>query len=188
MNPAQVSKNPRPPCIAIRASLMVLCLGICACGNSHRPADDSQFAPALRRLHWEFRTARQLPEPATRLAHGRGIEAQARGQRDASPPTDAKSEENFSNLPETGIGTATLSWNPPTAALEGSAFHGLSGYRIDYGRNPAVLERAITIDNPGITRYVIENLPPGKWYFRVTAFDAEGNQSVPTSIGTKDLD
>ena len=140
----------------MRASLMVVCLAICACGNSHRATDDSHVTTALRSLHWEFRAAKRHPELAAKLPRAHGMQAQGRVQRRASPAADATAGANFSNSPETGTGTATLSWNPPTAALDGSAFHGLSGYRIDYGRDPAVLERTITIDNPGITRYVIE--------------------------------
>jgi hypothetical protein len=98
----------------------------------------------------------------------------------------ASPEAQVMELPAVGI--ATLSWTPPTGTLDGSPFNGIASYRIDYGLDPAVLERTIEISNPGITRYVVEGLLPGVWYFRVTAFDADGNQSVATPIGTKVID
>jgi hypothetical protein len=98
----------------------------------------------------------------------------------------ASPEAQVMELPAVGI--ATLSWTPPTGTLDGSPFNGIASYRIDYGLDPAVLERTIEISNPGITRYVVEGLLPGVWYFRVTAFDADGNQSVATPIGAKVID
>ena len=97
--------------------------------------------------------------------------------------TVASPEAQAMNLPAVGI--ATLSWTPPTETLDGSPFNGIASYRIDYGLDPAVLERTIEISNPGITRYTVEGLLPGVWYFRVTAFDADGNESLATPIGTK---
>ncbi len=88
----------------------------------------------------------------------------------------ASPEAQAMELPAVGI--ATLSWTPPTETLDGSPFNGIASYRIDYGLDPAVLERTIEIGNPGITRYTVEGLLPGVWYFRVTAFDADGNQSL----------
>ena len=98
----------------------------------------------------------------------------------------ASPEAQAMELPAVGI--ATLSWTPPTETLDGSPFRGIASYRIDYGLDPAVLERTIEITNPGMTRYVVERLLPGVWYFRVMAFDTEGNQSLATPIGVKVID
>ena len=88
----------------------------------------------------------------------------------------------------TGTGSATLSWMPPIETLDGSPFRGIASYRIDYGRDLAVLERSIEISNPGVTRYVVEQLTPGTWYFRITAFDTNGDQSLATPIAVKVID
>jgi hypothetical protein len=98
----------------------------------------------------------------------------------------ASPEAQVMELPAVGI--ATLSWTPPTETLDGSPFRGIASYRIDYGLDPAVLERTIEITNPGMTRYVVERLLPGVWYFRVMAFDADGNQGLATPIGVKVID
>jgi hypothetical protein len=100
----------------------------------------------------------------------------------------ASAEAQAMELALPAIGIATLSWTPPTQTLDGSSFRGIASYRIDYGLDPAVLERTIEITNPGITTYVVEGLMPGVWYFRVTAFDTDGNQSLATPVGAKVID
>jgi hypothetical protein len=100
----------------------------------------------------------------------------------------APASEEAGAMELTGAGSATLSWTPPIETLDGSPFRGIASYRIDYGLDAAVLERTIEISNPGITRYVIDGLTPGVWYFRVTAFDTDGNQSLATPVGAKVID
>ena len=75
------------------------------------------------------------------------------------------------------FGTATLSWNPPTENIDGSALTDLSGYRIYYGRSETQLNRTVVIDNPGLTRYVVENLAQANWHFAMTSVNAEGVES-----------
>lgn len=75
------------------------------------------------------------------------------------------------------FGTATLSWNPPTENVDGSALTDLSGYRIYYGRSASQLNRTVVIDNPGLTRYVVENLAQANWHFAMTSVNSEGVES-----------
>jgi Fibronectin type III domain len=107
---------------------------------------------------------------------------------DRAFPSQAPASEEPDPMESAGIGSATLSWMPPTQTLDGSPLQSLASYRIDYGKDPAVLERTIEIINPGITRYVVEGLTPGTWYFRITAFDTRGDQSLATPIGVKVID
>lgn len=74
-------------------------------------------------------------------------------------------------------GSATLSWYPPTQNADGSTMSNLAGYRIYYGKSAKRLDQTIVIDNPGLTRYVVENLVPAKWYFTMTAVNASGKES-----------
>jgi len=76
------------------------------------------------------------------------------------------------------VGSATLSWNPPTDNTDGSALTDLAGYRIYYGRSADQLSRSVVISNPGLTRYVIENLVPARWYFAMTSVNASGKEST----------
>jgi hypothetical protein len=144
--------------------LILLSLATVTYGNSD-PADVTSGAP-LAEEDVEESISEPLPEEY--LDSLASPEAQAMG------------------LPAVGI--AILSWTPPTETLDGSPFNGIASYRIDYGLDPAVLERTIEIGNPGITRYTVEGLLPGVWYFRVTAFDADGNQSLATPVGVKVID
>jgi Putative Ig domain len=75
------------------------------------------------------------------------------------------------------LGSATLSWNPPTGNVDGTTLTDLSGYRIYYGRNADQLTRTIVINNPGLTRYVVENLATAKWYFTMTSVNSTGVES-----------
>jgi hypothetical protein len=81
------------------------------------------------------------------------------------------------NVIEGGDGTATLSWNPPTENTDGSALTNLSGYRIYYGRHKHALDRTVVLDNPGLTRYVVEGLTPGRWHFAITSVNRKGVES-----------
>ena len=40
---------------------------------------------------------------------------------------------------------------------------------------------SVTVDNPGLTRYVIEQLDPATWYFVATALSADG-ESPPSNV------
>ena len=84
-------------------------------------------------------------------------------------------------------GSATLSWEPPTQRTDGSPLTDLAGYRIAYGNAPDSLGQKVTLDNPGVTTYVVDNLSQGTWYFAMTAFDSSGAESDYSSIGSKTI-
>jgi Putative Ig domain len=95
--------------------------------------------------------------------------------------TDGKAE---ARLPEfvvavvqTGDASVTLSWVPPTENTDGTPLVNLSGYEIHYGNASGAYSTTIPIDNPGLTRYVIDGLGAGTYYFAVTAHSASGAES-----------
>jgi hypothetical protein len=77
-------------------------------------------------------------------------------------------------------GATTLSWLPPTMNDDGSPLK-LEGYRIYWGQNKDNLSNSVTLDNPGLTRYVVEQLTPATWYFVATALSADG-ESEPSNV------
>ncbi len=79
----------------------------------------------------------------------------------------------------------TLSWDPPTHNEDGSHLLDLAGYRIYVGRDPDKLSRVIVLNNPGLTRYVVEPLAPAKWYFAMTSFNRRGRESRRSGIVEK---
>lgn len=85
------------------------------------------------------------------------------------------------------LGSATLSWNPPTQNVDGTALTDLSGYRIYYGRSAEQLTRTIVLDNPGLMRYVVENLAQADWYFTMSSVNADGIESRRSPIVSKSI-
>lgn len=84
-------------------------------------------------------------------------------------------------------GAATLEWTVPTTQTNGSTLADLAGYRIHYGKSTAALDQTIEIRNASISRYVIEGLPPGTYYFAVTAFNARNHESERSNAGMKQI-
>ena len=136
-----------------------------------------EFTPSCQRSRWRF--ARVLDRPKASLGDIR----RATGRLSGTP--DSEDVGNFTNIAisvsdghvtatlrdfnitvdQIALGNATLSWMPPTENADGGALTDLAGYRIYYGRNPNNLEQSIVLDNPGLTRYVVENLTPGEMAF-----------------------
>jgi hypothetical protein len=81
-------------------------------------------------------------------------------------------------------GSATLTWLPPTENEDGTALTDLAGYKIYWGTEPDVYSGSLTIDNPGTSAYVVENLAPATYYFVATAFNAAGVESPASDIAT----
>ena len=77
--------------------------------------------------------------------------------------------------------SVTLSWSPPTQNSDGSSLSNLAGYTLHYGTNSEDYTGSIEITNPTATSYVVNdsNFPPGKYYFAISAYNA---QQVSSSL------
>ena len=84
-----------------------------------------------------------------------------------------------------GMGSATLSWTGPSENEDGSPLIDLAGYKLYWGTTPGIYPNSVTINNPGITTYVIENLAPGTYEFVSTAFNSAGVESANSNTATK---
>jgi hypothetical protein len=84
-------------------------------------------------------------------------------------------------------GSATLGWTPPSSNTDGTPIQGLAGYRIYYGNSASTLNQVVTISNPGITSYVLDNLLAGSWFFSVRAFTNDGTESSNSSVVSKTI-
>ena len=91
------------------------------------------------------------------------------------------------NVVEHADGTATVSWQPPTQNVDGTALTNLEGYRIHYGTTPGSYEQVVTVNNAGLSSYVIENLGPGTWFFAVTALSSSGAESDISGEASKTI-
>jgi hypothetical protein len=86
----------------------------------------------------------------------------------------------LSALPTATKGSTTLSWMPPTQYDDGTPLK-VTGYRIYWGLSEGHYPHSVTLDNPGLTRYVVEHLKPAKWFFVATALSADG-ESPPSNV------
>ena len=89
--------------------------------------------------------------------------------------------------PQVGFGSASLSWTPPTQNADGSVLTDLSGYRIYYGHESGNYPMSVQIDNPGIARYVVDNLTPNTYFFVLTAIDSNGLESEYSNEAFKEI-
>jgi hypothetical protein len=88
---------------------------------------------------------------------------------------------------DTVVGSATLSWTPPTENSDGSSLTNLAGYRVHYGRSPTQLSQTVEITNSSLSTYVVENLSSGTWYFAVMTVNTGGTTSVLSNVAAKTI-
>ncbi|HKE95386.1 MAG TPA: putative Ig domain-containing protein, partial [Povalibacter sp.] len=86
-----------------------------------------------------------------------------------------------------GTGSATLSWVPPTQNTDGTSLTNLASYQIMYGRSASDLTQTITVSNPSVNTYVVENLTTGAWYFAVVAVNTSGTASALSNVASKTI-
>jgi len=83
-------------------------------------------------------------------------------------------------------GSVTLTWTPPTENTDGTELTDLAGYRLYWGTSSgAYTDGSVSIDSPGVTIYVVDNLPAGTYYFVATAVNSAGIESDYSNEATK---
>jgi hypothetical protein len=82
-------------------------------------------------------------------------------------------------------GSATVTWQPPTANTNGTSITNLAGYVIEYGKSASTMSTTVKVANPGLTSYVVENLAAGTYYFGVTAYNSAGQTSSVSNVASK---
>jgi hypothetical protein len=91
------------------------------------------------------------------------------------------------NVSAVANGTATVAWTAPTVRSDGSALTDLTGYRIYYGSEANTFSNVIEVNTVGLTSYVVDNLPPGTWFFAVSARDSAGGESGLSAAASKTI-
>jgi hypothetical protein len=104
---------------------------------------------------------------------------------DATNRTSLRAFNIAVNSPGTGSGSATLSWTPPTRNTNGTTLTNLAGYRVYYGTSPSALTRTVTLNNAGLTRYVVGDLSAATWYFSIRAYTSNGSESANSNTVSK---
>jgi len=82
-------------------------------------------------------------------------------------------------------GSATVSWTAPTQNTDDTPLTNLAGYRIAYGTSPTNLDQFVTVENPGLTSYTVQNLSVGLWYFGVYAINSAGDSSDLSNVASQ---
>jgi hypothetical protein len=85
----------------------------------------------------------------------------------------------------TAIGSATLTWNPPTHNTDGTPLTDLAGYKVYWGTAQGSYPNSVTLNNPGLSTYVVEQLTPATWYFVLSAVNSAGVESAYSNAGLK---
>jgi len=84
-------------------------------------------------------------------------------------------------------GSAVLSWVPPTQKTDGSPLNDLAGYKVYWGNAPGNYPNQVTLNNPAVTSYAVNNLGSGTHYFVVTAYNTSGAESERSNVGSKTI-
>jgi hypothetical protein len=71
----------------------------------------------------------------------------------------------------------TLGWVAPTQNSNGTPITGLAGYKIHYGTASQDYTQVVSISNPSLSRYVLDSLSSGTYYFAITAYNTQGVES-----------
>ena len=77
--------------------------------------------------------------------------------------------------PTSATGSVSLAWDVPTTYIDGTPVTGLVGFKVYYG----TASRSYThiIDAKTVTSFTVNSLPPGTYYFAITAYDSSGIES-----------
>jgi len=92
-----------------------------------------------------------------------------------NPPQLLPPAENQSSV--------TLTWTAPLTRADGSslALGDINGYELSYGQQASSLDTKADISGQE-TRFTIENLDKGKWYFQIRTYDYDNLYSSPTEV------
>jgi hypothetical protein len=77
----------------------------------------------------------------------------------------------------TSSSVVTLGWVAPTQNSNGTPITDLAGYKIHYGTASQDYTQVVSITNPSLSRYVLDSLPSGTYYFAISSYNSQGLES-----------
>ncbi len=87
-----------------------------------------------------------------------------------------------------GTGTATVTWQRPSENVDDTPLKDLAGFVIRYGTSPQSLPCRAAVKDAAATKYVVERLGVGTWYFSVVAVNRDGVESPASDLASKTID
>ncbi len=105
-----------------------------------------------------------------------------------SDGSNANSLAGFSIVvTQSGSGSVSLSWSPPSQNEDGSALTNLVAYKFYYGTSSGDYSSQVRVNNPGISSYVLDNLSPATYYIVATAVNGDGVESRFSNESSKQV-
>jgi hypothetical protein len=95
----------------------------------------------------------------------------ATGSKSPAPAPAPAPKSGGAALPRQPL---TLGWEAPTQNSDGSPLTDLVGYKIHYGVKSQDYTGTVALNNASLTRYVLDTLPAGKYYFAIAAYNSKG--------------
>jgi len=89
------------------------------------------------------------------------------------------------NVTQVATNSIMLTWTPPTEYEDGTPLSDLAAYKIYYGQFEGNYPSQISIDNPGLTSHMVENLPPNTYFFVATSINSTGFESEFSNVVTR---
>ncbi|MET0091795.1 MAG: putative Ig domain-containing protein [Candidatus Thiodiazotropha sp.] len=88
---------------------------------------------------------------------------------------------------QTTTGSITLNWVAPSTRTDGTSLpmSEIHGYRIYMGTSSSNLEPVMDLDDGNADTTVMDNLESGTYYFGITAYDFNGNESELSNVAMK---
>lgn len=104
-----------------------------------------------------------------------GSRSAAAASNSSNPFSSAAAATSSTSSASASQKSITLSWSPPTRNSDGSSLTNLAGYTLHYGTSSQDYTGSIEITNPTQTSYTVSdsNFPPGKYYFAISAYNAQ---------------
>jgi hypothetical protein len=86
-------------------------------------------------------------------------------------------------------GSARLSWEIPSSRTDGSplSLSEIAGYRLYMGQSSDALNMILDLNDSSIKSHTVKELSTGTYYFSVTTYDTEGNESTFSNIAVKTI-
>lgn len=148
-----------------------LALALAGCGD-----DESGSSAIGSTTSSTGTTSSTAPQTVADTAPASTTTTTTSGSTTTSPPSSTTTPPPSStSAPSSSV---TLGWVAPTENSNGTPITDLAGYKIHYGTASQEYTQVVSLANPSLSRYVVDSLPSGTYYFAITAYNSQGTESV----------